>query len=106
MIGVYHIRSYKFAMEQKQKPTFPVYWVIGGLSAIGGVVIMILGASWAYTIWSQFNAIGGGNFLGNTLDDLPSTDYSYSVIMFLDVIVMILGGILTVLGATILRHES
>ena len=92
-------------MEQKQKPT-SVYWVIGGLSAIGGILIMILGASWAYIIWSQFNTVGGGNFLGDTLAYVPSTDYSYSVIMFLDIIVIILGGLLTVLGANILRHES
>ena len=93
-------------MEQKQEPPFPVFWAIGGLSALGGVAIMLFGAIWAYIIWSQFNTVGGGSFLGNTLADLPSIDYSYSVIMFLDIIVMILGGILVVLGAIVLEHES
>lgn len=82
------------------------YTLIGTLALVAGLIFVSVGVVWGITAWSDFNQVGGGSFLGGFLAYTPSVDYDYTVVIFLDLIVVMLGLILSSTGAIALNMGS
>ena len=93
------------ASQETIAPKSPVrrrYVLIGSFSLAVGLVFVLLGVVWGFAIGGAFSNVGG-SFMGGFLADIPSQDYSYTVVLLLDLIVVILGLILSSIGAIALN---